>query len=184
MRMTALLVPVLTAALPAQAAETPRPAAELLTEARAAAGKDRAVLVAFHASWCSWCRRLEGVFNQPEVKAVLDRHFVIQWLTIKERGEKKALDNPGAAELYAKWTCGVPSGIPFYGVLGAGDTLKTSSIRVLEAGKAPENLGYPGSPADIRIFLDLVREGAPKLTQAEAAVLEKALLAAMPKPKA
>ncbi|HLO67863.1 MAG TPA: thioredoxin family protein [Holophaga sp.] len=183
MRAPLLLVPVLAAALPAPAAEAPKPAAELLAAARAAAG-NRAVLVAFHASWCSWCRRLEGVLEQPEVKAVMDRHFVIQWLTIKERGEKKALDNPGAAELYAQWTGGVPSGIPFYGVLGAGNTLKASSIRALEAGKGPENLGYPGAPAEIDQFLGMLKEGAPAFTAAEGEVLRRALLAAMPKPKA
>ncbi|BDU77748.1 thioredoxin family protein [Mesoterricola sediminis] len=179
-----LLVPVLAATLPAFAAEPARPAQELLDAARKAAAPDRAVFVAFHASWCSWCRRLEGVLARPEVKAVLDRHFVVQWLTVQERGEKKLLDNPGAAELYARWTGGAPSGIPFYGILDAQGTLKGTSLRVLEAGKAPENLGYPGSDAEIGQFLAFLKEGAPKLTAAEAEVIRGALDAAKPRPKA
>ena len=139
--MARFLLPVLLAAAALAApAQTP-PASQLIATAQAAAKtNDRAVLVFFHASWCSWCRRLEGVLAQPPVKAVLDRHFVVQWLTILERGPKATLDNPGAAELYQAWGGGPKSGIPFYGVLDAKGALKASSL----AGSPAENLGYPG----------------------------------------
>ena len=150
----------------------------------AAPAQDRTVLVAFHASWCSWCRRLEATLNRPAIKAIMDKHFVIQWLTIKERKEKAVLDNPGAAELYAKWVGGADAGIPFYGVLDAKGAMFSSSIRSPKPGLPAENLGYPGSPEEIKAFLDLLKDGAPSLTPAELAVLAQELDAAKPAPKA
>ena len=170
---------VLLCAAPAWSA-TP-PATELLAAAQAAARPDRKVLVLFHASWCSWCRRLEGVMTQPDVKEILDRHFIVQWLTIQERGSKQELDNPGAAGLYRTWTGGAKAGIPFYGVLDAKGAMTASSIRALTPGAPAENLGYPGTPEEIKAFLGLLQEGAPRLTPAEVQTLASALDAAKPK---
>jgi len=162
-----------TSALPAQ--ETPRPARELIAGALADA-KGRTVLVAFHASWCGWCRRLEGVLAQPAVKEVMDRRFVTLWLTVQERGPKQVLDHPGAAELYAQWTGGAKAGIPFYLVLDAKGAPLATSIR-----PGSGNLGYPGSPDELKGFLALLKTGAPGLTAAEEAVLAAAFDAARPK---
>ena len=174
---------MILATAPALPAQTPPPAQELLAAARAAA-QDKTVFVAFHASWCSWCRRLEATLNRPAVKTIMDKHFVIQWLTIKERKEKAVLDNPGAAELYAKWVGGDNAGIPFYGVLDAKGEMFSSSIRAPKPGAPAENLGYPGDPEEIRAFLDLLKDGAPSLTAAELATLGQELDAAKPAPKA
>lgn len=178
-----LLVPALLACTLSAQAPAPTPAAQDLLAAaqNTAKTEHKAVLVAFHASWCSWCRRLEGVLNRPAVKAVMDRHFVIQWLTVQERGPKQDLNNPGAAELYQKWTQGVPSGIPFYVVLDPQGAPRSSSIRALAAGAAPANLGYPGSSAEIEIFISFLKDGAPGLSAADSAVLRAELEAAKPK---
>jgi hypothetical protein len=137
--------------------------------------------VAFHASWCSWCRRLEGVLARPAIKEVLDRHFVVQWLSVKERGAHKDQENPGAAELYAAWTGGQEAGIPFCAVLDAKGKVLGTSIRALAPQGKPENLGYPGAPEEIGAFIALLRDGAPTLGAAEAETLRKELLAAAPK---
>jgi thiol-disulfide isomerase/thioredoxin len=162
-----------------------RPAQELIDASLATAKVgNRTVLVAFHASWCSWCKRLEGALARPAVKEIMDRRFVTLWLTVQERGPLKATENPGAAELYAKWTGDAKAGIPFYAVLDAQGAPRSTSIRPLAPGAKAENLGYPGSAEEIAGFIALLREGAPSLTDAEAAVLRSELEAAKPKPKA
>jgi thiol-disulfide isomerase/thioredoxin len=176
--LPALLVALAAPVLHAEA--RPQPAAELLAAARAAA-QDKTVLVAFHASWCSWCKRLEAVLARPAVKEILDRHFVTLWLTIQERGPKQDQDNPGAAELYQTWTGGAKAGIPFYLVLDAKGAPRSTSIRPITPGTAPGNIGYPGSPDEITAFLSLLKDGAPGLTAAELAILARELDAAKPK---
>ena len=164
------------------AAQAPPPAQTLVDQAlEAARPGGRTVLVAFHASWCSWCRRLEATLARPAVKAIMDRHFVIQWLTIQERGAKQALDNPGGAELYQRWTGGAKSGIPFYLVLDAKGLPVSSSIRSLAPGAEAGNMGYPGSPEEIQGFLALLKDGAPSLTATELETLGRELDAAKPK---
>lgn len=178
MRPTLLLPALLACSL---AAQTPS-AQDLLAKAQVAAKPGhKAVLVAFHASWCSWCRRLEGVLQRPAVKPIIDRHFVLQWLTVQERGPKKDLDNPGAAELYQQWTKGAKAGIPFYLVLDAQGGVRSSSIRALTPGAEPANLGYPGTAEEIKAFLALLKDGAPGLTSAELDTLAQELDAAKPK---
>jgi thiol-disulfide isomerase/thioredoxin len=163
------------------AAEAPPSADVLLQRAQATAqASHRAVLVAFHASWCSWCRRLEATLNRPAVKPIMDRHFVIQWLTVQERGPKQELDNPGAAALYQQWTAGAKAGIPFYLVLDAKGQMVSSSIRALKPGGKAGNMGYPGSPEEIQGFIALLKDGAPALTATETDTLERELNAAKP----
>jgi hypothetical protein len=171
------------AALPAlaQAPRQPRPASELLAAARESARGDRAVLVAFHASWCGWCRRLEATLERPALRKVLDRHFVVQWLTVKERPALKDHENPGAAELYAQWTGGQEAGIPFCAVLDAKGALLGTSICSVTPGAKAGNIGYPGSPDEIKAFVALLGKGAPSLTPEETATLVKELQAAAPK---
>ena len=46
------------------------------------------VLVIFHASWCKWCERLETALNDPEIKALMDKNYIVAMLDVKERGDK------------------------------------------------------------------------------------------------
>jgi len=147
---------VILTAVPALAASAPQPAAALVAAASARAEKSgKNVLVLFHASWCRWCRRLEQFTVADDIKPALEASYELVWLDVQERGEKKALETPGADALYARW--GGPGGLPFYVVLAPGG-------KVLGDGA---KIGYPGTPDEVTAFLDLVRGTAPRVQPAD-----------------
>jgi thiol-disulfide isomerase/thioredoxin len=168
------------AALFAQVAEQPVPAPDLVTKAvKNAASTNKKTIVAFHASWCGWCKRLESFLDMPDVKPIIDRHYSVLWLTILERGEKKALENQGADAFFAKWTDGEKTGIPFYVVLDSNERLLASSSRPLKPGDKPGNIGFPGNDEERKAFISFLKIGAPNITALEEATLAKGLEAIM-----
>src|SRR5580658_7368582 len=59
-------------------ASSPKPAMELVGAAKAVSAKERkATLVMFHASWCSWCKRLDAVMSRPEFKKMFEANYSI-----------------------------------------------------------------------------------------------------------
>lgn len=138
-------------------------------KARAAAGK-RGVFLAFHASWCVWCRALEKLTILPATKPVFDRYYEVVWLTVDERTSRKSLENPGADEFRTR-IGGDGVALPFYAVVNPeGKVVATSVRRGLDGKK--ENIGFPGRPDEVEDFLAIFRAGAPDLTESE----EKALV--------
>src|ERR1700742_702616 len=78
-----------------------------------AAKTHKKVLIIFHASWCGWCHKMDTVIARPACQPLFARQYVIRHLTILESRDKKDQENPGAAELYAKYG-GNNEGIPFW----------------------------------------------------------------------
>ena len=151
--------PATSDAQPAQ----PLPAAQLMASAQAQAGKEhKNILVMFHASWCGWCKKLEGVMDKPEYKKLFADNYVIVPLDVSENGPKKALENPGADKVMADLS-GAKSGLPFYAFLDAkGKKLADSNVMPGKNGTM-DNIGYPGSGAEIAAFDDLLKKTAPKM---------------------
>src|SRR5260370_30167147 len=79
----------------------PKPSAQELLSAAAktARAQNKTIMVHFSASWCGWCKRLDAFLNAPEVGKLMADNYVLLELVVQESREKKALENPGAAEL-------------------------------------------------------------------------------------
>jgi len=154
---------------PGAAAPVSPTAIAVYEKTRAAAGK-RGVFLAFHASWCVWCRALEKLILLPTTKPVFDRYYEVAWLTVDERSSRKSLENPGADELRTR-IGGDGVALPFYAVVDPKGSVVATSVRRGLDGKK-ENIGFPGTPDEVEDFLALFRAGAPDLTESE----EKALV--------
>ena len=91
------LIVVFALALPGStSAQTPPPATDVVATAVAKAkAENKAVLIEFGASWCTWCRNFEAFVKSPDAGPILAEHFVIVNLTVRERDDKKVLEHPG-----------------------------------------------------------------------------------------
>jgi len=169
-------------ALCAQVAEKPAPAQELVTKVvKEAAGANKKTIVAFHASWCGWCKRLESYLEMPDIKPIIDKCFSVLWLTVLEKESNKALENPGADVFLNKWTNGLSTGIPFYVVLDSSEEVLASSIQPLKPGGKPVNMGFPGNDEERKAFISFLKIGTPDITAPEEATLLKGLESIMAK---
>jgi len=169
-------------ALCAQVAGKPALAQELVTKVvKEAASANKKTIVAFHASWCGWCKRLESYLEMPDIKPIIDKRFSVLWLTVLEKESNKALENPGADVFLNKWTNGLSTGIPFYVVLDSSEEVLASSIQPLKPGGKPVNMGFPGNDEERKAFISFLKIGTPDITAPEEATLLKGLESIMAK---
>ena len=158
-------------------AAAPATAKDVLKSAsKEAASSHKNVLVIFHASWCSWCHKLEDALKDPAFGDPIRQNFVIVTIDVLEQPKQKAqLENPGGAKLLTKWK-GDKSGIPFYVMLDPhGKVLGNSNV--MPKG---HNIGYPGAPGEISAFVQLLQKTAPHLSQDQATQLSDWLTAHKP----
>lgn len=147
-------------------AQQPPSAAALLDEAKAEAAKDhRDIVVIFHASWCGWCKQLDKFIGSPDVTPIVGKYFVQARITVQERDEMKALNNPGGEQLMTR--LGGIGGLPFFAFLNGQGALLVNSVR-----PGGENIGHPVAPEEIDWFMTMLRKAVPSMTPQEMAPLE------------
>jgi len=176
----ALVVASTLAAAQSAVAQTPRAATDVVAAAvTRARAEQKAVLIEFGASWCTWCRNFEAFVKSPDAGPVLARHFVIVNLVVHERDGKQALEHPGGNTLMETWG-GAKAGLPFY-VFVTGTGRKVADSNAMPDGG---NIGFPAVPDEIRAFIGLMERAAPSLTPADRNLLNAYLTRVMPKPDA
>jgi hypothetical protein len=103
---------------------------------------------------------MEASINDTECSDFFEKSYVFVHLTVLESKEKKNLENPGAAELFAKYA-GNSSGIPFFLIFDKkGVLLADSKIRPEGDGleKPGQNIGCPASEEEVAAFLNVLRK--------------------------
>ena len=141
--------------------DTPATAAEVLAEARAVAAKEnKNVLILFHASWCGWCHKMQRALEEPEMKPLFDKSFVVRWLDVYEQAPDKARENPGAEDLLKQYK-GNDLGIPYFIVFDAQGTKLSDSQKV-----PGQNIGCPAEPDEVAYFITVLKK-TTKLTEPE-----------------
>jgi thioredoxin-related protein len=150
---------------------TPEPASKILETAYKQAAKEKKnVMVVFHASWCGWCKKFDASVNDPACKAFFDKSFVIVHLTILENGEKKALENPGALEIFEN-NGGKGQGIPYFLIYDkSGKLLADSKYTPAKPDAKLSNIGCPASDDEVAAFIGILKKTS-KISETEAAAV-------------
>lgn len=154
---------------PALAAPSLSPAEQILAGAETQAlAQHKAIFFIFGASWCGPCHRLDAFLAAPEIRPIVEKHFIVAKVNIQERfGKHPELDTPGGSELAAKY--GNTDGVPFIVFLDASGAPIVTSNR---NGSPKDNIGYPDSPEEIDWFMVMLKKSVPELAADEAHTVE------------
>ena len=146
----------------AKNSDGPMPASDILEMAKKEARKqNKNIFIMWHASWCGYCHKLDTLMNDELIKEYFTGSYVIKHMIVKEHKEEmKLLENPGAAELLAKYN-GDKAGIPFWVVLNKkGELLADSYMREDGIGmdKPGQNTGCPLMKAEVEHWISVLKK--------------------------
>lgn len=133
------------------------PATAVLNTAQAQAKREsKNVLVLFKASWCRWCGEFEGLLDDPALDSAWKRSYIVARINVRERGEQKALENPGWEEVMRRLRGSDDMDVPYMAILAPSGRKLADSLRV-GSGPIPANAGYPAKPDEIAAFEAAIR---------------------------
>ncbi|MCY1514182.1 Thioredoxin-like protein [compost metagenome] len=144
-----------------KAQNMPPSADEVIREAmKEAKAKKKKVFIKFSASWCGWCHKMDASMNEPDMKPLFDKSFVMRQLIVMESPDKKNLENPGAAELLKKYNSD-GFGIPVWFIFDTdGKLLVDSHLRPEGVGmevKGKSIIGCPASQEEVDAFIKALK---------------------------
>jgi thiol-disulfide isomerase/thioredoxin len=131
------------------------------------------VFLIFSASWCGPCHQLDKFLKNSEMKPLVEKYFVIVQMHIDE-AKNPELNTPGGDELLTKLAAKQPhtSGVPFIIFLDGSGKPIVNSDRPIQGKTTGDNIGYPVAPEEIVWFMEMLKRGAPGMTEGEARQIE------------
>jgi thioredoxin-related protein len=165
------LLSILLLSLAIAQTQTAPTAQSVVDEAvKTAEAQNKAVLIHFGASWCSWCKKLDALLLGPEFGKVFAENYVLAHLTIQEDDKNKALENPGAQEMANEAGAG-KGGVPVFIFLDKTGKRLATSMAMPDGG----NIGHPVTPEEIKAFDGLLAKTAPRMTAEQRAQISEHL---------
>lgn len=150
---TALLM--MTTMLWSQQPAGPETADQILGKAfTQAKNEGKNVILMFHASWCGWCKKMDASLADESCREFFDKNYIITHLVVLESAANKHLENPGAKEIYDKYSGG-GGGIPFWLIYdSSGKVLEDSMMETTGRDGKPSrgNIGCPASDEEVEQF--------------------------------
>ena len=142
------------------AQKAPASAEEIMKEAfTAAKQQDKKVLIMFHASWCSWCHKMDTSLNDTSIKKFFDDNFIIRHLVVFESKGKKDLENPGALDMITKYN-GIEEGIPFWLIFNKDEKFLADSRMTAKVNGVEklQNTGCPATNEEVEYFIQVLKK--------------------------
>ena len=135
----------------------------LFTHAKAeAATEHKSILLVFSASWCGPCKLYERFLEDPQMKPITEKAFVVQRIDVGEmRNDSKHADTPGGVQLRTALGAAGEPGFPFLVITDAAGQPIVNSYR---NGDTNGNVGYPAVPEEIDWYVAMLKRAAPALT--------------------
>jgi thiol-disulfide isomerase/thioredoxin len=149
-------------------------AAEILERAEAQArAEHKNILLDFDASWCGNCKLYDRFRDDPEMRPLLSRVFVFATMDTGERpNDAKHANTPGGVA-YEASVGGGEAGWPFMVMLDPNGKPMVDSNRPDRKSKTGKNnTGYPDAGEEVDWFVEMLRRGAPSLSQQDLASVQ------------
>ena len=155
------------------AQHSPVPAGVILNDAYATARKEnKKVFVLFHASWCTWCKKMDSSMNDASCKKLFDDNYVTRHLVVYEENDKKNLETPGALELLSKYK-GEKLGLPYWIIFDVnGNLIGEARMPSPPGDEYGKSTGCPAFKEEVDYFIDILKKTS-RLTDEELEIIRK-----------
>jgi thioredoxin-related protein len=107
---------------------------------------------------CGWCRMFDKYHNDPQVKEILYKYFLIITIDIYK--------SKAAEELYKKYG---KDGTPSWTIFNLNGEV------IVDSDNGKGNVGYPANEVELNHYIYALKKAAPKLSNSEIEILSTKL---------